>query len=486
MSTINTRLGPIKGIERNGTTEFLGIPYAAPPVGALRWRPPEPAKPWSGTYDATTYANRSFQPPLPESIDRPEANRGELSEDCLYLNVRTPKADGKKRPVLFYIHGGGYYVGSANDLDLTPFAQKYDVVVVETNYRLGLLGFLDLSRFGPEFTGSVSLGFQDQIAALKWVRENIEDYGGDPDSITLSGVSAGAGAVLALLAAPSASGLFHRAMAISPLEVSREPIDAIAAISAHLNMDEAAVFEHLKSLTGQEVLDLQVASNLFNFASVDGTVIQLPTSEAIKSGINRVPIVTGACINEGTMITPELPEDPAIVKGFEMSFAPNIGDGDADRYGEYLDRVTEGMPLRERMNRVYFDYFRSYALRCAQAATDVGSNAWVYSFEVPTDHEYGPTHGSDVPFVYSLLEPVDPSQQPLEAYHENNDTNRKIAAIWSQTFGEFARNGDPNWSGLPEWPVYDAKTRACLVLQDTPRVVNDPDGDEVLSVYGLK
>jgi len=226
MTTIETKLGSITGSTERHATAFLGIPYAASPVGELRWMPAAAAPAWSGTFDGTLPPHRSLQPPYPEVLSG-FSIPGEESEDCLYLNIYTPAVDGKRRPVMFWIHGGAYIQGAANEYDGTTLARENDVVVVAINYRLGIFGFFDLSRFGPDYAGSASLGFQDQIAALSWVRDNIADFGGDPDNVTIWGESAGGGSVLALLGAPSAEGLFHKAVAFSPGEVTGPAVDNV-------------------------------------------------------------------------------------------------------------------------------------------------------------------------------------------------------------------------------------------------------------------
>ena len=202
MTPLTTRLGTIVGKSENDIQSFQGIPYAKPPVGERRFRAPEPHGPWSGTLDATRLGNRAMQPETPVSPPSAEA----FSEDCLSVDIYTPAADGRARPVLFWIHGGAYYIGSGNDHDGSVLAAQGDVVVVTVNYRLGVFGFLDLSKYDDDLAGSASNGLRDPILALTWVRDNIADYGGDPNNVTIFGVSSGGGSVNALLAAPSADG----------------------------------------------------------------------------------------------------------------------------------------------------------------------------------------------------------------------------------------------------------------------------------------
>lgn len=244
MTQITTRAGTLTGIEKSGTKTFYGIPYAAPPVGSLRWQPPQKISAWSGERDATAPGNRSIQIPYMEALAGMGAP-GEESEDCLYLNIFAPDADNRPRPVMVWIHGGAYIQGSANEYDGGILAAENDVVIVAINYRLGIFGYMDLSPLGAEYEGSASLGFQDQIAALEWVRDNIADYGGDPENVTIFGESAGGGSVLALMGAPKAKGLFHKAIAFSPGDIIDGPQDNVAALSSNLDLEGEALLKHL-------------------------------------------------------------------------------------------------------------------------------------------------------------------------------------------------------------------------------------------------
>lgn len=293
MAMAKTQQGEVQGIDGEGLETYLGLPYAAPPVGDLRWQPPASPEPWTGTFDATRHPNRCIQIPYMDVL----ANRdipGQESEDCLYLNIFTPAADGKQRPVMFWIHGGAYIQGAANEYDPEILARDNDVVVVTINYRLGIFGFLDLSSFGETFKGSAALGFQDQIAALKWARDNIENFGGDPGNVTIFGESAGGGSVLALLAAPSAKGLFHKAIGHSPGEVFGPPMDNVPALAALLGLEGPALLEKLIELPAPEVFALQLGGAVQMGASVDGTIVTSQPSAALKDGAAKdIPLIVG-------------------------------------------------------------------------------------------------------------------------------------------------------------------------------------------------
>ncbi len=484
MTIINTRLGAVEGADQDGYVSFLGLPFAAPPVGALRWQPPQRPGSWSGVYDATQHPNRCFQPPYPGTLGSPDFP-GELSEDCLYLNIHTPAADAKRRPVLVYIHGGGYVAGSANDLDASTLCAKHDVLFVAMNYRLGLFGFMDLSRIGPEYATSASLGFQDQIAALRWIRENIQDYGGDPENITINGVSAGAGSVLAMMSAPDAKGLFQKAVAFSPAELALEVPDMAGGYAEALSMSEQAFFEHASGLSGAELLELQNDTGLGMGAAVDGHTIAAPIDQALREGINRVPLLIGNCEKEGTMLVASVDEDANLDQEAMLEgIAHTISAGNVDAYKIYLGRRTAEVNSGEHMAQIWTDYFRAPVLRTAQTAADVGLNAWVYSFEVPTDRPFGCTHSADMPFSYFLFERA--LEEDFEfPFHPNTEENRALAEIWSASFASFLRTGDPNCDDLPEWQPYSRESRVTMVVRETARTVENYDGKDAIEAYGL-
>ena len=309
MTAINTRLGPVTGITQDGCEVFLGIPYAEPPIGENRWMPPKAAAPWPDGLEATEHPNRSYQPPYPEALAGRDIP-GDFSEDCLYLNIYSPKTDDKRRPVMFWIHGGAYIQGSANEYDGAQLATENDVVVVCINYRLGVFGFVDFSAFGQEFMGSASLGFQDQIAALTWVKENIEDYGGDPNSVTIFGESAGGGSVLALLAAPSAKGLFHKGIGFSPGEVVGPPLDSVGPLSQAMEADGPELLSKLRGLPAEDLFALQLEGRVNTGAAVDGTIITRQPSVAImNNGRDGVPLIVGCNKDEGSFMADVFPPE---------------------------------------------------------------------------------------------------------------------------------------------------------------------------------
>ena len=353
--TVQTRLGEIRGIRKGGVLHFRGIRYAAPPVEERRFLPPLPSSPWTGTYDATAFPNRAMQPDM-AVLGEPV---GATSEDCLFLNIVTPAAEGAGRPVLFWIHGGGFVNGSANEYDGSVLAARGDVVVVTVNYRLGLFGFLDLSAFGDAFAGSASNGLRDQVLALEWVRDNIADYGGDPDNVTIFGESAGGHSVHALLAAPSADGLYHKAIAHSPGTANQPPPDVATPLVDALGCRPDQLVEKLRAMSADELLGVQGTVPGVG-GGVDGTVVTRSTDDAISArGERGVPLIAGTNRDEGKFFT-------ALYAAFDPGFAPpNEGlarsiteGGDPSAYLAALKAAHPGADAIEIHERVWGDMFR--------------------------------------------------------------------------------------------------------------------------------
>jgi para-nitrobenzyl esterase len=480
MTTVTTKLGSITGKSENNIQMFLGVPYAKPPVGERRFRAPEPHGPWQGTLDATTLGNRAMQPGNPTAPPSPEP----YSEDCLTLDIYTPAADSHARPVLFWIHGGAYYIGSGNDHDGSILASQGDVVVIAVNYRLGVFGFLDLSKYDDDLAGSASNGFRDQILALAWVRDNIADYGGDPNNVTIFGESAGGGSVNAILAAPSADGLYHRAIAHSGTAITNPPASLSTGLAAHLEVDESELLAHLKQLSAEDLLAAQLGSSVLGEACVDGVVVTRDTYQAIaERGARGVPYIAGSNLHEGTFMTSFAPEgtpfDPmTAVLGATPFDLLSIGKEPA----EYLAALKATYPDdsdKSLYQRVYTEMFRRAAIRTSETATAAGSSAWLYRFDLLSsvmDGALGATHGCDVAFTFNDYAQPEISRIAFAHYHDPKDPIvQQLALQWSNTVLAFARTGDPNGAGLPHWPPYSTDLREVMILDTESKIRNDPD-----------
>jgi para-nitrobenzyl esterase len=472
--TIETRLGRITGTQDNGAVHFQGVRYGQAPTAERRFMPPLAAKRWSGTYDATSMGSRCPQPPGGLGADTSETD-----EDCLFLNIATPAADGGARPVLFWIHGGSFTEGTANDYDGTILAAQGNVVVVTINYRLGLLGFADLSSLGKDFAGSASNGLRDQILALEWVRDTIFSFGGDPENVTIFGESAGGHSVHSLLAAPAADGLYHKAIAHSPGTANLPSQDQVAAISARLGAEGEELIAKLQSLPVDEILQMQQTVQPSG-GRIDGTVVTRATNEAILArGANGVPLIAGTNLDEGTLFTALLPQ--MIWELVGRGVATSITSG-ADP-GPYLKALEAAYPEdtdKRHNERIWTDMFRHSAIGSSQRATDAGPGGWLYRFDLPATEpfngqEVGATHAAEIGFTFNIFAS---GAAPLGLYDAQDPVVRDLALRWSNTIIAFAKTGDPNGAGLPHWPKYSRSNRQTLVLDAEPRVEKDLDRDQ--------
>lgn len=478
MMTIETAAGTIEGVAHDGVLEFRGVRFAEPPVGELRFRPPVRTSGWSGVLDATEYGHRSVQAPPPEVLGG--EGPGTPDEDCLFLNITTPAADDARRPVLCWIHGGAFVLGSGNDYPAASWVARDDIVVVTVNYRLGLLGFLDLSGHDPSYAGSANNGIADQIAALEWIRDHIADFGGDPDNVTIAGESAGAMSVMALLASPAADGLYAKAMANSTGGFKTEPAD-IAALIDPAVPGEGTLVERLLAATTDQLLGAQAAAGFGLGSTVDGTVVTRTMDEAValRSGAG-VPLLVGSNGDEGTLflgvagldadifdlMTSALPE--AVVKG-----------GSRDRYRSLLAETFPDDDRTATNLRIWNHFFRRPAVEAAAIASDAGAGGWLYRFELPANvfgGALGACHAGEIAFTFDWFAGDGP--MPGWTFHDRTDETQALAAAWSETVARFARTGDPNGAGLPEWPRYRADDRRVMVLDAPARVDVDPDEAE--------
>jgi len=400
---------------------------------------------------------------------------GELSEDCLFLNIATPSTKGELRPVLVWIHGGGFVKGSANEYDGSVLVQQGDVVVVTINFRLGTFGFLDLSRHGPEYAGSSSNGVRDQILALRWIRDNIEDYGGDPANVTIFGESSGGTHVLGLLGAPAADRLYHKAIAHSPTCAYMAAQDQTEKLAMRLGVDSSGYVEKLLSMSAKEIADLNLGFRI----SVDGQVITRPTYDAIKDrGAAGVPLLTGSNLNEGTLYTEADDGDRDHYPSLNYLLARETLVGEDP--GSYLEALHETYPdasAGKIHEMIWTDMFRGTCTRAAELSSLAGPGGWLYRFDLPANlPEYrhlGAPHACEMAFTFNTFANPDTHAR---TFHDRNDpVVRKVALEWSNAVIRMARNGRPDGGELPDWPVYEPGDRQCLVVDKNIRIESDPD-----------
>ncbi|HYP25786.1 MAG TPA: carboxylesterase/lipase family protein [Blastocatellia bacterium] len=478
--------GPISGSELGedkGVRVFKGIPFAAPPVGSLRWKPPQPVKSWKGIRECTTFGPACPQIDLLERLYGQKL--GPTSEDCLYLNVWTPsKKSSDRLPVMVWIHGGSYTMGSGATAAYDGEAlARQGVVVVTINYRLGPFGFFAHPELTKESKNKSSgnYGLLDQIASLQWVRRNIASFGGDPMRVTIFGESAGAGSVCYLMSSPLAKGLFHRAIAQSGSAFGQnrhlketwyglEPMEKVGErVAAQLGCDkEKDVLAALRAKTPDELLKgSNVASNFFfsdsgnRFAPiVDGWVVpDDPGAIFLERAQNDVPLIVGSNADEGTIF----------LLALQFKDVQQYNDLIRRIYGEYADEVLAMYPvnrpedIKVMLNRVVTDSaFVNGARFFARTMSKVNARTYLYHFTRVVQGArlagLGAFHASEIPFVFKTLN---------TGRTQVTDIDRALADKMSAYWVRFAATGEPAAEGGPDWPMYMAAGDKHLEFGDT-------------------
>ncbi|MDQ1533665.1 MAG: para-nitrobenzyl esterase [Actinomycetota bacterium] len=484
---VDTRSGKVQGLERNGIQVFRGIPYAAPPVGPRRWKAPQREESWDTVRDATRFSAMAAQGEfmLEQMLGGGEPRA--KSEDSLYLNVFTPGLDDKRRPVMVWIHGGAFMMGEGATpwYDGTRFATQGDIVVVTINYRLGSFGFLHLSDlFGDEFAGSGNLGLLDQVAALEWVRDCIEAFGGDPARVTIFGESAGAGSVATLLGMPAASGLFEAAIPQSGAaswfatpqranEITTIVIDALGVKPGDVDALYAKTTEEI--ITAQAAAGLETDSTGLPFQPVvDGTVLPRPPLEAIAEGsATGVRLLVGTNHDEMTLfglMDPSLAtlDEPAI----RLRIAPYWGADGVDDFIATYRRVQPDATIQDLWIAIATDaLFRIPAIRLAEHQL-AHAPVWSYLFTWATPVFGGglkSTHALEIPFVFDNL-----GEPGSELFTGTGDERAAIARRMHDAWIAFARDGSPQHDAIPTWPRYDTDRRATMRIDESWEVIDDP------------
>lgn len=451
-TTVTLDSGAVAGSAENGLIVFKGIPYAAPPVGPLRWKAPQPAVPWTGVREARAYGAACPQGP---EHKEPWAQVGPMSEDCLFLNVWRPARAGKY-PVMVFLHGGGFTYGAAGVplYDGTALAER-GVVVVTINYRLGRLGFFAhpaLTREDPNAPlGNYAI--MDQIAALRWVKRNVAGFAGDAANVTLFGESAGAGSVQILMGSPASRGLFHKAISESGAGGSvLFPIRG-GAINVEKLGEMWAASLGLKDATADQLRAIPLADIVKNgraFPFIDGKIVtRSPGDPFYRNEQMHIPLIIGGNSNEATL--GGLTE--AAAKALLGADFPELLQGYVAMTGKTPDEAA--IDLAEDVGFV----LPSYAVADKQAAA--GAKAYAYYFDqVPVDARAGSAgtaHGGELEYVFGT--------KPAE--HRWDAADRQISKLMGDYWVRFARTGNPNGGGAPAWPAVTTQPTAYLAVGAT-------------------
>ena len=477
MTLVETRCGTVEGIEKEEVLQFRGIPFAASPVGDLRWRPPQPPEPWSGVHPA-----HAFGPMAPQGANRitffRSAEEPEIREDgCLTLNVFTLGVDGDPRPVLLWIHGGAFVGGSGRNVwyNGSSFAAR-GMVVVTINYRLGALGFLHL---GDELPGSGNCGLLDQVAALEWVRDNIAAFGGDPGNVTVFGESAGGMSVGSLLGMPAASGLFHQAVAQSGAASTVNTAEHVAEVAEHtiakvggLDALRAASWERLVEVQAEVATELQRGVGALPYMPVvDGTVLPRPPLESVAAGsAARVRLLTGTNRDEMTLFHYAAPDAADLDEATAVRRLERHRPGEGrSLYDAYLaDLGPDARPADVWVAIESDRVFRVPAIQLAAAQARHTPDVWMYLFthESPgLDGALRSCHALEIPFVWNTL-----AIPGSEGFTGTGPETRALADEMHAAWIAFASSGDPGWDR------YEEGRRATRVFGPGAGTVADPMG----------
>jgi para-nitrobenzyl esterase len=462
--------GAVEGVVKDGIASFKGVPFAAPPVGELRWKSPRPVNTWQGVRKADEFGPAPMQD---AAFGAMMGGPQKISEDCLYLNVWTgAKKAGEKLPVMVWIYGGGFGIGmtSTPAYDGTNLAKK-GVVLVSVAYRVGPMGFMAHPELSKESgKGSGAYGIQDQIAGLRWVKANIAQFGGNPKNVTIFGESAGGISVSMLTASPMAKGLFHRAISesggsMAPPRMSLKQAEEQG--KAYLSKLGANDIKAARALSAEAIQKETQGMGSF-WPVADGENVMPNQYELFEAGkFNDTPILVGTNSDEGGMFARQNTTGAAFEKMIRSQYAEG-----ADAILKAYPHATDAEATRSSKNIFRESAFAWPTWAWAKLQSRNGKNkAFVYYFDhrTPASPE-GANHGSEISYVFGNLGGMGGSSGP-----EDKALSDLISSCWVN----FAKKGDPNGPGLPAWPAFDEKEQKTMFFDKTPGARPHPNMEQI-------
>jgi para-nitrobenzyl esterase len=496
-AVVETTAGKVRGYTRNGIHTFKGVPYGATTEGEARYLPCSKPKPWTEVRSALSYGKCCPQA-LRGGWEHDEEtfvyhwDDGQPGENCLHVNVWTPGLDSKKRPVMFWIHGGGYQAGSSQELPGYPgenMSRRGDVVVVALNHRLGVFGFLNLAGYGPPYADSANLGMLDIVGSLEWVRDNIANFGGDPGNVTIFGQSGGGGKVTNLMTMPSAKGLFHKAIVQSgSLLWAHQPADSAKladAVVAELGLTKAQIAK-IHSVPSAKLLEAAVAAvqklspppkpgdlpRLMWMPTADGKVLpNVPFIPAAPEISANIPMIIGTVLHE---FSPTI-DNPKAELMTEAELKKQVSDRYGDKAGRILEVLHKAYPGQKPVGLSAIlgaDMFRSgAAIQAERKAAQGAAPAYVYLFTRESPVLNGRArayHCAEIPFVFYNTDLCDFATG-------GGPEARELAGKMCDAWISFARKGDPNHPGLPTWPAYEKEKAPVMIFDKVCEVKTDPE-----------
>ena len=473
---LSTSAGPIVGHRELDVNVFRGVPYAAAPIGPLRFRAPQSLRPWAEPFEASEFGFSPLQPVQPQL-----GPVGPMSEDCLHLNIWAPRSPGP-HPVLFWVYGGANMFGSASQAmyDGAKYAER-GVVFVSANYRLGVFGYLELGPVLPVYAGSSLNGLRDLVAALDWVRDNIAAFGGDPGAVTLMGESAGAKNICALATIPRARGLFNRVAiqsggghSVFSSPEAASPVSLAFLEAAQVSPDDA---RRLTSMPASALIEAQqklVASYPQSFPlrpAVDGDFLPARPIDAARAGVtSELDMIIGTCRDEAALFLPT----EAAARPFEAKQITDITLAEMQTMEAPYAQAFPDLPVPERrIRQLTAAQYWLPSIRFLEAHVVSGGRSRMYRF----DHRAGggplpayAFHGSDLPYIFDAPW----SEMSLELKGKDADFAVRTIDMWAG----WARDGSAHLEGSSKWPAYDLKERQTLLIDDEPTITKDPQAAE--------